>query len=114
MPHPAPQNPDDRTPGDLHEVLGVVAAELADLKDRIDGLQHLIGELADLAGAPLSRDLIVRLQDVDGVAQRLQALERLALTLQQAAPGDSWPEPPGQDLLDALARLQGAGGRSAF
>ncbi|MBI5940434.1 MAG: hypothetical protein HY859_08415 [Caulobacterales bacterium] len=111
MPRPTPQNPDDRTPGDLHEVLGVVAAELADLKDRIDGLQHLIGDLADLAGSALNRDFIIRLQDVDGVSQRLQALERLTLAMQQAAPGDPWPEPPGQDLLDALAKLHGAGGR---
>lgn len=114
MTRPAPPIPDDSTPGDPRGPLGVVAAELADLKVRIDGLQHLIGDLADLAGAALSRDLIVRLQDVDGVSQRLQALERLTLTLQQAAPDDSWPEPPGQDLVDALARLHGAGGRSAF
>lgn len=94
-------------------MLGVVAAELADLTVRIDSLQHLIGDLADLAGPALTRDLIVRLQDVDGVSQRLRALERLALTLQQATPGDLFPEPPGQDLLDALARLHGAGGQSA-
>lgn len=103
---------DDRPPGDLRGVLGVVAAELADLKIRIDSLQHLIGDLADLAGAALSRDHIVRLQDADGVSQRLQALERLALTLQLAAPGDPGPELVHDDLLDALARLHGAGGRS--
>lgn len=88
-----------------------MASELADLKVRVDSLQHLIGDLANLAGPALSRDLIVRLQDADGVSQRLRALERLALTLQQAAPGDLGPEPLRQDLLDALARLHGAGSR---
>lgn len=98
-------------PGDLREALGVVASELADLKVRVDCLQGLIGDLADLAGPALTRDLIMRLQDVDGVSQRLLALERLALALQQAAPDDPRLEPVRQDLLDALARLHGAGSR---
>ena len=92
----------------LHDMMGIVAVELADLQTGLDSLQELIGELAALAGPALSPAAIVRLQDVDSVSQRLARLAQLTLVLQVVALEDARPLSPNAELLDALVRLHGA------
>jgi hypothetical protein len=113
MPSNAAIKPVPRAPASLHDLMGVVAVELADLRTAVDSLQELIGELAGLAGPALSADAIMRLQHVDSVSQRLARLAHLAQVLQLAAHDAARPLSPSADLLDALLRLQGARGQPA-
>lgn len=99
--------------GGFHDVIGVMAVELSDLGASIDGLQDLIGTLADLAGPTLSPQLIIRLQDIDSVSQRLARLAQLALILRQGAQDGEFSLPSSPELLEALVRLSGARGRPA-
>lgn len=95
-------------PTGAHNVIGVIAVELTDLGGSVDDLQDLIGTLADLAGSALSADLIVRLQDVDSVSQRLTRLADLARMLRDAARGGELVLPSTPELAEALRRLAGA------
>lgn len=97
--------------GGFHDVIGVMAVELSDLGTSIDDLQDLIGKLADLAGPALSPRLIIRLQDIDSVSQRLARLAQLARILRQGAQDGEFSLPSSPELLEALGRLSGARGR---
>lgn len=89
-------------------MIGVMAHELTDLGKSIDGLEDLIGHLAELAGPSLGPELIIRLQDIDSVSQRLARLAQLARILQGAAWDGEFALPLSPELLEALQRLEGA------
>lgn len=95
------------------DMMGVMAVELTDLGTSVDNLQDLIGRLAELAGSTLSHELIVRLQDIDSVSQRLARLAQLAQVLRKTVREGELPLLPSPELLEALRRLDGARGRPA-
>lgn len=105
--------PEATPTGGIHDVIGVMAVELTDLGVCVDDLQDLIGTLADLAGSALSADLIIRLQDIDSVSQRLARLADLAGVLRGAAQGGEPALPSTPELAEALRRLDGARCRPA-
>lgn len=94
--------------GGLHDVVGVMAVELTDLGTSVDDLQDLIGILAGLAGSALTAELIVRLQDIDSVSQRLACLAHLARMLRGAARDGELALPSTPEVAEALRRLDGA------
>lgn len=99
---------DASPPGDFGDMIGVMALELTDLGTSITGLETLIGHLAELAGPALGPDLIIRMQDIDSVSQRLARLAQLARILQEAARDSELSLPSSPDLLEVLQRLDGA------
>lgn len=113
MPRTAAFRPEATPAGGVHDVIGVMVVELTDLGGCVDDLQDLIGTLADLAGSALSADLIVRLQDIDSVSQRLARLADLARVLRGAAQGGEPATPSAPELAEALRRLDGARCRPA-
>ena len=72
----------------MAEPLRLAAIELADLARLGDELQHLVAELAVVAGASAA-SVLIRAQAADLLSQRLEGMAAFLRTLADAAPGEA-------------------------
>lgn len=98
-----------RHAGALDDVLGAAALQMADMRAAGDRVQDLVSTLVALPGAGLDREIIVGLQGLDSLVQRLALLAELLGELEFASAGAVIADPARREAVRAiLVRLEGA------